>query len=128
MFLELDEKLNSLAPNFLNDCMKCYKLIIVMRQNEPLFINIINKFRKETHNITNIHTMNDLCFKQPPNNSSIPNLCYMKNDTLAYDLKVFAIHKVLLIIKMQYILNINFYLQNSKFQTILVKHLDYAHL
>ena len=59
------------------------------RQNDPLFINIFNKFIKFTHNIIDIHTINNLCLKQPPNNSTIPHLYYMNKDTLAHNLKVF---------------------------------------
>jgi hypothetical protein len=89
VFQKLDDGLNSLAPNFWNDCIKCYELITVMRQNDPHFIDILNRFRKGTHNITDIHTMNNLCFKQPPNNFTIPHLYYMNKDTLAHNLKVF---------------------------------------
>ena len=45
VFQKLDDGLNSLAPNFWNDYIKCYELVTVMRQNDPLFINILNKFR-----------------------------------------------------------------------------------
>ena len=89
VFQKLDDGLNSLAPNFWNDCIKCYELITVMRQNDPHFIDILNRFRKGVHNITDIHTMNNLCFKQPPNNYTIPHLYYMNKDTLAHNLKVF---------------------------------------
>ena len=89
MFQKFDDGLNFLAPNFLNDCIKCYELVTVMRQNDPLFINILNKFRKYIHNIMDIHTMNNLCLRQPSNNFTIPHLYYMNNDTLAHNLKVF---------------------------------------
>ena len=86
MFQKLDDGLNSVAPNFWIDYIKCYKLVTVMRQNDPLFSNILNKFRKCTHNIIDIHTINNLCLKQPPNNSTIPHLYYMNKDTLAHNL------------------------------------------
>ena len=89
VFQKLDDGLNSFAPNFWNDHIKCYELVTVMRQNDPLFINILNKFRKCSHNIIDIHTINNLCSKQHPNNSTIPHLYYMNKDTLAHNLKVF---------------------------------------
>ena len=89
MFQKLDNGLNTLAPSFWNDCVKCYELTTLMRQSDPLFINILNWFKKATYNATDVNTINSLCHKQPPNDSMILHLFYMNKDTIAYNIKVF---------------------------------------
>ena len=70
MFQKLDNGINSLAPSFGNDCVKCHRLIIAMCQNDHVFIDILKRFRIETNNTANINTINSLCHKQPPNGST----------------------------------------------------------
>ena len=89
VFQKLDNGLNFLAPSFWNDCVKCYELTTIMRQSDPLFINILNRFRKATHNASDVNTINSLCQKQPPTDSMIPHLFYMNKDTIAHNNKVF---------------------------------------
>ena len=66
IFQKIDEGLSALAPNFWQDHIKCHELNIVMRPNDLVFINILNIFRKATHTIDDIKTINDLCIKSPP--------------------------------------------------------------
>ena len=44
IFQKINEGLSALSPNFWQDHIKCYELNIVMRQNDLVFINILNRF------------------------------------------------------------------------------------
>ena len=89
MFQILDNGFNSLALSFWNDCVKCYELVIVMHQSDHLFINILNRFREATYNVIDVNTINSLCHKLPPNDSTISHLFYMNKDTITHNIKVF---------------------------------------
>ena len=69
--------------------MKCYKLTTHVHQSDYLFINILNRFRKATHNSTNVNTINSLCHKQPSNDSTISYLFYRNRETYVHNIKVF---------------------------------------
>lgn len=86
MFQKSDNGLNSLVPRFLNDYINFYELTTVMCQNDHLFINILKRSRKKTHNIKNIDLINLLYFKQFPNDSIILHVYYMNKDTMAHNI------------------------------------------
>ena len=90
IFQKIDEGLSALAPNFCQDHIKCHELNTVMRQNDLVFINILNRFRKATHTIDDIKTINDLCVKSPPIQTQIPYLFYTNKDRLAHNDQVFS--------------------------------------
>ena len=90
IFQKIDEGLNALAPNFWQDHIKCHELSTIMRQNDLVFINILNKFRKEIHTIDDIKTINDLCIKEPPIDSRIPYLFYINKNMVAHNNQVFS--------------------------------------
>lgn len=60
-----------------------------MRQNDMMFINILNRFREASHTIEDMETINNLCLKQPPSNSLIPYLYYTKKDMIVHNKKEF---------------------------------------
>jgi hypothetical protein len=72
VFQRIDEGLNAIAPNFWYDHIKCYELNTIMRQNDLMFINILNKFRRAIHTVEDIDIINNLCLKEPPKGSIIP--------------------------------------------------------
>jgi hypothetical protein len=47
-----------------------------MRQNNSMFINILNRFRKAIHTVHDIDVINNLYLKEPPKGSKIPYLFY----------------------------------------------------
>ena len=61
-----------------------------MRHNDLVFINILNRFRKATHTIDDIKTINNLCVKSPPIHSQIPYLFYTNKDMMAHNDQVFS--------------------------------------
>ena len=83
--LAIDEGLSALAPNFWQDHIKCHELNTVMRQNDLVFINILNRFRKATHTIDDIKIINDLCVKSLPIDSQILYLFYTNKDMMAHN-------------------------------------------
>jgi len=60
-----------------------------MRQNNPMFIDILNRFRKACQSIVDVNMINSLCLKTPPNDSTIPHLFYMNKNTTSHNIKVF---------------------------------------
>jgi hypothetical protein len=46
VFQKINEGLNAIASNFWHDHIKCYELNTIMRQNDLMFINILNRFRR----------------------------------------------------------------------------------
>jgi len=46
IFQKLDLGLNAIAPSFWHEHIRCYELNTVMRQNDVMFINILNRFRR----------------------------------------------------------------------------------
>ena len=74
---------------FWNDYLKCEELTITMHQNDPLLINTLNRSRKATHNAIDVNTINSLCHKQPPNDSTLPHLFYMNKHIIAHNIEVF---------------------------------------
>ena len=90
IFQKIDEGLSALGPNFWQDHMKCYESNTAMRQDGLVFINILNRFRKATHTIDDIKTINDLCVKSPPIDLQIPYLFYTNKDTMAHNDQVFS--------------------------------------
>ena len=90
IFQKIDEGLSALAPNFWQDHIKCHELNTVMCQNDLVFINILNRFKKATHTIDDIKTINDLCIKNPPIHLQIPYLFYTTKDMMAHNDQVFS--------------------------------------
>ena len=90
IFQKIDEGLSALAPNFWQDHIKCYELNTVMLQNDLIFIDILNRFRKATHTIDDIKTINDLCIKSLPIDSQILYLFYTNKDMMAHNDQVFS--------------------------------------
>ena len=58
--------------------------------NDLVFINILNRFRKSTHTIDDIKTINDLCVKNPPIDSRLPYLFYTNKDMMTHNDQVFS--------------------------------------
>jgi hypothetical protein len=85
VFQRIDDGLNAIAPNFWHDHIKCYELNIVMRQNNLMFINILNRFRKAIHTVKDIDIINSLCLKEPPKGSKIPYLFYTNKKVMAHN-------------------------------------------
>lgn len=89
VFQQLDFGLNAIAPNFWREYMKCYELKTIVRQNDPIFINILNRFRKATHTTGDVEFLNNLCLKKPPESSIIPYLYYTNPETSAHNNREF---------------------------------------
>jgi hypothetical protein len=57
-----------------------------MCQNEVMFINILNRFRRTIHTIEDI---NNLCLKEPPKGSTIIFLFYTNKEVMTYNDQIF---------------------------------------
>jgi hypothetical protein len=49
VFKKCNDRLETLAPYFWHDHIKCYEVHMVMRQNDMEFIHTLNKFRIASH-------------------------------------------------------------------------------
>jgi hypothetical protein len=85
VFQKIDESLNAIVPNFWCDHNKCYELITIMRQNDLMFVNIIDSFKRANHTIKDIDTINNLCLKGPPKDSTIPYLIYTNKKIMVHN-------------------------------------------
>jgi hypothetical protein len=69
--------IDSLAPNFWMEKIKCYELKQVMHQSDENFINILNQFQTITQLQSYVDTINNQCFHTLPNDQKISYLFYM---------------------------------------------------
>jgi hypothetical protein len=85
VFQRIDEGLNTITPNFWHDHIECYELSTMMGQNDFMFINILNRFRKAVHTVKDIDIINTLWLKEPPKGSTIPYLFYTNKKVMAHN-------------------------------------------
>ncbi len=83
------DKLNILGTNFWNEHVKFYELKQIMWQNDINFINILNQFwiALETHD--DINFINQICFKMPPIDTTLPYLFYTNVRTIEHNKNTF---------------------------------------
>jgi hypothetical protein len=60
-----------------------------MLQNDLMFINILNRFKREIHTIENVDITNNLRLKEPSKGSTIPYLFYTNKKVMAHNDQVF---------------------------------------
>lgn len=72
----LEEGLDALAPSFWHTRVKGYKLVQIMQQSDLVFFEILNKFRTISQTAKDIEYINDLYFRLPPKDPTIPRLFY----------------------------------------------------
>jgi hypothetical protein len=57
--------------------IKCYELKQIMHQSDEQFVNILNWFQIVTQLQSDVDTINNQCFRTPPNDPKFSYLFYM---------------------------------------------------